>query len=629
MLYNLHPFRFIRWLFSISGYYFFFAGLSLFFAGKLAAQTDISGYCSCFSEKGADYSFSEIKGRPSLLQTPLPGIAQWKAIWVSCKVPAAGLEDSSARLHIGLFDRATLYRAGQNGDIHQSENGKLVPAAERGFAEADAFELVLDPNQDSLQFWLHIRHQYPLFKNSPPQLLLFGKDEYAEWRGQQTDSERSILYQWGIAQGIMLAFMIFPLALYWLDRQPYYLYYIAYVLLVAVNDQIEFERFSLLEFWASHRPEFFLRFLNLFQIAAIGFYVAFFRKFLQLKEKIPWLDRLLRYLILYCVLVFVGDFAVSILGFANGQNHILYWLTRVPTSVVAMISVAAIMRWKQLDSRFVCLGVLCWMAGVGLAFAANGGAFPIEWLSGAFSNPYIFIHLGVMLELFFFSLAMSYRNHQHILSRRQAEGNLSAIRQTHQLELERISSDLHDEIGSTLSSISILGDSTLQNLQTDLDQNRLSLIGERARQVMDTMSDIVWSVNPRNDNMAKVLQRMKEFAVEILENQGIALHFEAGEAAASLNLPMEKRKDFYLLFKEAVNNAAKYSQASEVWVRVSAENGALSLEVRDNGRGFDPAQVKLGNGLWNMQRRAERMGGKLELESAVGRGTRIWLMTNS
>ncbi len=174
----------------------------------------------------------------------------------------------------------------------------------------------------------------------------------------------------------------------------------------------------------------------------------------------------------------------------------------------------------------------------------------------------------------------------------------------------RIARDLHDDLGSTLSSISILSEAVKQ-----------PEIGEKARQAMESMDDIIWSVNPQNDTMANVLQRMKQFAAEMLEPQSIALHFQADESVADLNLPMEQRKDFYLLFKEAVNNAAKYSGASDVWVSVQAENGGLNLEVRDNGRGFDVEQVKRGNGLWNMQRRAERMGGKFELESRVGEGT--------
>ena len=189
----------------------------------------------------------------------------------------------------------------------------------------------------------------------------------------------------------------------------------------------------------------------------------------------------------------------------------------------------------------------------------------------------------------------------------------------------RIARDLHDEMGSTLSSISILSEAALHHLQADLDRVRIRAIGERARQVMDAMSDIVWSVNPGNDSMPNVLERMEEFALEILESQGIALHFEATETVKTLKLPMEKRKDFYLLFKEAINNAAKYSCASDVWVSLKAENGRLSMEVRDNGRGFGHGQVNPGNGLWNMQHRAEKLGGKLLLESEERKGTRIWL----
>jgi len=177
---------------------------------------------------------------------------------------------------------------------------------------------------------------------------------------------------------------------------------------------------------------------------------------------------------------------------------------------------------------------------------------------------------------------------------------------------QRIARDLHDDVGSTLSSISILSAASGQ-----------TSLGEKARQAMESMDDVVWSVNPANDSMENVLQRMKEFSVELFESQGITLHFEADETVNTLNLPMEQRKDFYLLFKEAANNAAKYSGATEVWVLVQSDNGGLRLEVRDNGRGFDPATVKQGNGLWNMQRRAERMGGKLVLESKIGEGTRV------
>lgn len=200
-----------------------------------------------------------------------------------------------------------------------------------------------------------------------------------------------------------------------------------------------------------------------------------------------------------------------------------------------------------------------------------------------------------------FGYFLYWRNRQRILVKlREAETR------------QRIARDLHDDVGSTLSSISILSAAGGQ-----------SSLGEKARQAMESMDDVVWSVNPANDSMEQVLQRMKAFAIELFEHQGIALHFHADEAVKTLNLPMEKRKDFYLIFKEAVNNAAKYSGASEVRVNLRNENNLLQLEIRDNGRGFDPAAAKRGNGLDNMQRRAERMGGKFSIESAPGNGTRV------
>lgn len=187
----------------------------------------------------------------------------------------------------------------------------------------------------------------------------------------------------------------------------------------------------------------------------------------------------------------------------------------------------------------------------------------------------------------------------------------------------RIARDLHDEMGSTLSSISILSEAALRHLQADIDRARFGAIGERARQVMEAMADMVWSVNPRNDDMANVLQRMKEFAIEILEPVAINLHFTADPPVSELPLRMEQRKDLYLLYKEALNNAAKYSGARDVWVRLWLEEGRLRMEIHDNGCGFDPATVRHGNGLWNMQRRAEQMKARFSINSTVGEGTRI------
>ena len=215
--------------------------------------------------------------------------------------------------------------------------------------------------------------------------------------------------------------------------------------------------------------------------------------------------------------------------------------------------------------------------------------------------------LAISIGLFIFA-GFRWREHQ----RRSLEG----LRQ-------RIARELHDDIGSTLSSISMLTAAAKNRTQAPTAKVQLDTIGRKAQEALDNIGDILWAMRREDVSGEELLQRMKAFAVEILEACNIDVDFHLFGDVAGFPLSVELRKDFYLLFKEAVNNAAKYSAATEVWISVSNTNGKLHLEIRDNGRGFDPAAVQRGNGLANMQRRAERLGGTLLIESAANAGTRV------
>ncbi|NJL76374.1 MAG: hypothetical protein HC892_16500 [Saprospiraceae bacterium] len=194
----------------------------------------------------------------------------------------------------------------------------------------------------------------------------------------------------------------------------------------------------------------------------------------------------------------------------------------------------------------------------------------------------------------------------------------------HQKQLQRISRDLHDEVGSTLSSIAILSEATLGQMNATISQARLMTIIQSTKQVMDAMNDIVWSVDPKNDYVPHLLQHLKSYAIEILEAKNIQLHFDSQLTLA--HLPTEQRKELYLLFKEAINNAAKYAAAKNVWVNFQQVNNCLKLTIRDDGKGFDPATVKRGNGLNNMEQRATQLGGNLSLKSNPSQGVEIQLV---
>ena len=184
-----------------------------------------------------------------------------------------------------------------------------------------------------------------------------------------------------------------------------------------------------------------------------------------------------------------------------------------------------------------------------------------------------------------------------------------------------IARDLHDDMGSALSSIQINSQLALKD-DTRI-QLHLNRIAESASRMMESMGDIVWSINPENDTLEKMVVKMKEFAAEILEPKNIGYTFEIGEELGKIKLSVETRKNLYLIFKESVNNAAKYSDGSAVVIAISLQNNNLNLSVRDNGKGFEAGTVRPGNGLLNMAERARSLQGTLTRQSLPGQGTEI------
>jgi two-component sensor histidine kinase len=196
---------------------------------------------------------------------------------------------------------------------------------------------------------------------------------------------------------------------------------------------------------------------------------------------------------------------------------------------------------------------------------------------------------------------------------------------------ENIARDLHDDMGSDLGSISMLSQTILNIAEKDPQKARLLVnkIGETARQVMDSMSEIIWAINPEHDSIAQVIVRMKDVATDLL-GENIALHTDIDHTMPNTYLPLEQRRDFFLIYKEALTNVAKYASANHVWVRLHRVGPAFILSVQDDGIGFDPAHptgsnVLGGNGLKNMHIRAEKINGTLTIKSAPGQGTIVTL----
>ena len=210
------------------------------------------------------------------------------------------------------------------------------------------------------------------------------------------------------------------------------------------------------------------------------------------------------------------------------------------------------------------------------------------------------------------------RRYKHRLSRLQA---LNAIER----ERLRISKDMHDHVGSVLTQVSQLTDMGLNETDDQaLVKKRFERIGNRARLAVQALDEIVWATNPKNDNLASFAEYVSRFSDEFFEYTDIRCWQEVPATLPAMPLQADVRHNVFLAVREALNNALKHSRCAEVWLKMSLEHGEVTLRIEDNGVGFAPAQTAPGgNGLVNMEARLAECGGRAELASAPGKGTRV------
>ena len=189
----------------------------------------------------------------------------------------------------------------------------------------------------------------------------------------------------------------------------------------------------------------------------------------------------------------------------------------------------------------------------------------------------------------------------------------------------RIAADLHDDIGATLSQIAVLSEVA----RARMEEARMDAAGPLAeittisREVMDSMSDMVWVINPKYDHLSDLVARIRRFAGDVLGARDVALQFRVPDAGEDPLLGAEARRHLLLIAKEAVTNIARHSGATQAGIEFELHAHLLKLRVIDNGRGFDCTESKQGNGLANIRRRAEWLRGSAELQSSPGRGAVI------
>jgi signal transduction histidine kinase len=212
---------------------------------------------------------------------------------------------------------------------------------------------------------------------------------------------------------------------------------------------------------------------------------------------------------------------------------------------------------------------------------------------------------------------------------RRLRSDLRALEWRDRLHKERarIARDIHDDIGNRLTTITLLTGLAQRDAADPLQAgDHVRRIAATARQVTDSLDEIVWAVNPGNDAVPQVVDYVAQFAVEFAQTAGLRVRVDLPDHPPPVRVSAEARHNLYLVVKEALNNVVRHAAAQEVVLRVEVGESSLRLTIEDDGRGFAPSpEAGGGNGLPNMRQRLAEVGGGCEIASAPGGGTRVLL----
>jgi len=244
----------------------------------------------------------------------------------------------------------------------------------------------------------------------------------------------------------------------------------------------------------------------------------------------------------------------------------------------------------------------------------------------------LYYQIGVVLELIFFMSGLSYKNKRDLIERIKERERLKlenerkefekqvAILEAKQQERNRISADMHDELGSGVTAIRLMS----EIVKTKMKENTLpeiEKISHSANELLNKMNMIIWTMVSSNDTIESLVAYIRAYAVEFFENTPIECRFSITSSHASTDISGEKRRNIFLCVKEALNNTLKHSHATMVTINI-AVNSRLLIEIADNGVGIDLDNIrKFGNGLQNMKKRITSIAGELRIENHHGTKT--------
>nr|WP_294906209.1 sensor histidine kinase [uncultured Lacibacter sp.] len=428
--------------------------------------------------------------------------------------------------------------------------------------------------------------------------------------------------------GLLLMMTLYSLANYLQNYKRSFLYYSIYALSIGTLlflKAVLYKRSIPFNFFYEEYFDYFL------QIVGYIFYIGFTRMFLNTPTNYPTLNKLFIiaeivlavFLAVFTIFYFTGASYNKLVTTENTSKFFLIFLG------IAYLVLGIVKRNRLMN--YLLAGNIANLIGGGISqYLISFPTTNIFPTRGLFQQSLVYFEVGILFELIFFLLGLVYKNKIELIEKvkmdeaikqeadRQEYEKQIAVLSAQQDERSRISADMHDELGSGVTAIRLLSEIARQKTKA-APVEEISRISYNANELMTKMNAIIWSMNPGNDTVNSLVAYIRSYASEYLDNFDMDYHINISNNIPEMEVSGVKRRNLFLVLKESINNVMKHAKATEVEINIRFADHHMFIEIVDNGKGIDAEKLnQFGNGLKNMQRRMESIGGSFAIVSNNG-----------
>jgi signal transduction histidine kinase len=486
-----------------------------------------------------------------------------------------------------------------------------------------AKQIKLQPHEQAL-IYCRFNFVRTNVNNFAPRLI---NSEYLmPWLTQTRDRDKLLDIFTYTVSGLLLFMIFYSLAVYLQSGNKEFLFYSCYAFLT--TSLLFFKSF--LSFSATPFNYFYEEYLDFMILTgSVIAYMLFMRKFINSRRHHHQLDTYLR----LASLLLMASFVVFSIVYFFTDGYIMLnimenYIIKLFFFINGVVFIAYSLKKKNPLLNYLAAGnfALVLFSVLSYLIIVTGWA-PVKENSSIFNRAMFYYEIGLVLELVFFLSGLAYKNRRDIIERVKERERLKlenerkefdkqmAVMAAKQEERNRISADMHDELGSGVTAIRLMSEIMKSRLQGNIAPE-LEKISSNANDLLNKMNTIIWTMKSSNDTLESLIAYIRAHAIEYFDSTPIECTVHMPAVIPQAEVSGEKRRNIFLSIKEALNNAMKHSQATHIKINISATNRRLVIQVSDDGVGIDADKLRrFGNGLNNMRRRMESIDGTFKIES--------------